>query len=127
MGPVRVLGFAEANGAPDGRGMTVRYLRYLARHPATAQRIARRLAVRFVSDTPSPALVTAVANAYLYSGTSIKATLRALIKHPDFAASVARKIRTPTEDGVATYRALGVKLTAPHQRRVAGPTRSPSR
>ena len=113
LGRIRVLDFTEANAAPDGRAMTLRYLRYLARHPATARRIARKLAVRFVSDTPSAALVTAVANAYLESGTDIKTTLRALIAHPEFAASADRKIKTPTEDGVATYRALGVRVSRP--------------
>ena len=112
-GRVRVLGFDEANTAGDGREMTRRYLRYLANHPSTARRIARKLAVRFANDDPSAALVTAVANAFTSSGTDIKAALRALVAHPEFAASVGQKIKTPTEDGVATYRALGVKLSRP--------------
>ena len=93
--------------------MTRRYLRHLANHPATARRIARKLAVRFANDDPSAALVTAVANAFTSSGTDIKAALRALVAHPEFAASAGQKIKTPTEDGVATYRALGVKLSRP--------------
>src|SRR5690606_39213187 len=51
-GPVQVLGFRHANADADGRAVTEAYLRYLARHPATARRIARKLAVRFVSDRP---------------------------------------------------------------------------
>jgi len=120
IGPVRVLGFSDANGAADGRELTRRYLRYLANHPATARRVASRLAVRFVSDEPSAALVTHVADAFTRSGTDIKATLRALIAHPEFAASRGNKIRTPTEDGVATYRALGVQVQRPSRADDAG-------
>ena len=31
--------------AADGQALTLRYLKYLAHHPATARRIARKLAV----------------------------------------------------------------------------------
>jgi len=43
-GAVTVLGFKHANGKADGREVTLAYLRYLAHHPATARRIARKLA-----------------------------------------------------------------------------------
>ena len=112
VGKVSVLGFHDANAAADGRAMMKRYLRYLAKHPATARRIATRLAQRFVSDTPSDDLVNAAAHAYTVSGTSIKATLRAIVRHPDFAHSVDDKVRTPSQDAIATYRALGV---VPHK------------
>ena len=112
-GPVNVLGFADANESRDGRAVTERYLRYLAAHPATARRLARRLAVHFVSDNPSDALVGAVARAYTTSGTSIRATLRALVAHPDFAASVGAKVRTPGQDAIASYRALGLSVQPP--------------
>ena len=35
-----------------GRAVLDAYLSYLARHPATAHRLARKLAIRFVSDDP---------------------------------------------------------------------------
>ena len=112
-GPVRVLGFSSANASTDGRSVTVAYLRYLARHPATAQNIARKLAHKFVSDTPSTSLVTAVAKAFRDSGTDIKAALRALVAHPDFYASRGTLVRTPVEDFVATCRVLGLHVKAP--------------
>ncbi len=115
-GPVKVLDFTDPNSSLDGRALSKRYLRYLAQHPATAQRIARRLCVRFVSDTPSEAIVSAVAAAFLNSGTDIKTTLRTLVDHPDFAAAVGQKTRTPSEDAVATIRALGIKVHAPTKR-----------
>ncbi len=114
-GRVKVLGFSAANEAADGRAVTKRYLRYLAHHPSTARRIARKLATRFVSDAPSAGLVNAVAEAYLSSGTDIKATLRALQAHPDFAASVGAKVRTPAEDAIASYRLLGANPRKPRE------------
>ena len=112
-----MLGLHRPERRPaTGATLARRYLRYLAHHPSTARRIARRLAVRFVSDHPSAALVTAVADAFTASGTDIKATLRALVAHPEFAASAGEKIKTPTEDGVATV---------PCARRAAGPAGRP--
>lgn len=111
--PVRVLGFRHDNRSADGRAATMAYLSYLARHPATARRLARRLCVKFVSDQPTSRMVTAVARAYLASDTAIRPTLRALVDHPDFAAGAGTKVRTPTEDYVATVRALGIRLQAP--------------
>lgn len=112
-GPVRVLGFSADNKMLDGRGVLRDYLRYLAHHPATAERIARKLAVRFVSDTPSEGLVAELARAFQDSGTDISTTLQALVRHPEFAASAGKKVRTPTEDVVATLRVLGVQIHKP--------------
>ncbi|MBA2694336.1 MAG: DUF1800 domain-containing protein [Actinobacteria bacterium] len=112
-GAVRVLGFSSANSAADGRSETVRYLRYLAHHPATADRLARRLCVRFVSDDPPQAIVRAVARAYTNSATSIPAALRAMVQHPEFGSAVSSKVRTPLEDVIATYRVLDVRAQRP--------------
>ena len=112
-GPVQVLGWKATNSNGEGRPELRAYLRYLAAHPATAKRLATRLCQRFVSDQPSAEIVRAVAKAYTDSGTSIKAALRALVKHPDFAASAADLVRTPSQDAIATYRGLGVKVSKP--------------
>ncbi len=112
-GPVQVLGFSHANAAADGRPVAEALLRYLAQHPATAQRIALKLCRRFVSDFPSQSVVDAVAAAYLSSGSSIPAMLRALVQHPDFEAAVDAKTRTPVEDLIATWRVLGLAPTKP--------------
>ncbi|QBR91247.1 DUF1800 domain-containing protein [Nocardioides euryhalodurans] len=112
-GPVRVLDFSHANAASDGRAVTTELLRYLAHHPATAARIARRLAVKFVSDDPPQALVDRLAATYLDHGTAIAPVLRALVASAEFRASVGQKVRDPGEDVVATYRVLGVSIRAP--------------
>ena len=116
-----VLGFSSTG---DGRaGQTAKdYLIYLAHHPATAQRIATKLATRFVSDTPSAGLVSALAKVYLANDTDIRPVLRTLVRHPEFAAAVKRKVRTPVADLVASLRVLGVEVQAPTDRESAAHT-----
>ncbi|MDQ2957130.1 MAG: DUF1800 domain-containing protein, partial [Actinomycetota bacterium] len=65
VGPITVLGFSHPNStAAGGEAAGDGYLRYLASHPSTANRLAQKLCVRYVSDTPTPTLVAAVAAAY---------------------------------------------------------------
>ena len=113
VGAVSVLGFSDANAASDGRDLTRRYLSYLAHHPATASRIARKLAVKFVQDDPPQSLVDRLAGVYLDQDTDIRAVLRALVDSPEFAAAVDLKVRDPGEDLVATYRVLGITVIDP--------------
>jgi hypothetical protein len=112
-GPVSVLGFSDPNASTDGRDVAERMLSHLAHHPATAQRVARRLAVKFVSDDPPQALVDRLAQVYLDEGTQIRPVLRALVDSTEFKASAGLKIRNPVEDVIASYRALGVRLERP--------------
>jgi hypothetical protein len=111
--PVHVLGFHSKNSSSDGRQVTRDYLHYLAHHPATAQHIAGKLAVAFVSDTPSRSLVKHQAGVYLRHGTQIRPVLRALVDSPEFRHSVGDKIRDPENDLVATYRLMGVTVAKP--------------
>ncbi|GAB7193196.1 DUF1800 domain-containing protein [Kineococcus sp. NUM-3379] len=109
VGPLKVLGWTHANSTAAGGLDVARSLaRYLARHPATARRIATKLAVRFVSDTPPAALVDRLAKVYLDNGTATVPVLRALFSSSEFAASTGQKVRRPAEDLVATVRALGI-------------------
>ncbi len=112
-GRIDVMGFSHANSNADGRAATTAYLSYLAKHPATARRIAHRLCQRFVRDDPPASIVDAVAAAYLKNGTAIKPTLLALVDHAAFLGSKGAKIRTPMEDWLATARALRIKVAKP--------------
>ncbi|MEN3303829.1 MAG: hypothetical protein V7603_31 [Micromonosporaceae bacterium] len=108
-GAVNVLGFSADNTvAADGLAAGDAYLTYLARHPATAARIARKLAVRFVSDDPPSTLVDRLAQAYLDNGTAIVPVLRALFGSAEFWTAAGAKTRRPLEDLVATARVLGL-------------------
>jgi uncharacterized protein (DUF1800 family) len=106
-GPVRVLGFSSANALANGQPVVAGYLAYLARHPATARRLARKLAVRFVADDPPQPLVDRLAKVYLAGDTAIVPVLRALFTAPEFFAAQDAKVRRPMEATVATVRALG--------------------
>jgi hypothetical protein len=107
-GAVAVLGFRHANRtATGGEAAALALLDYLALHPSTAKRIATKLCVRFVSDTPPASLVTRLTKVYLDHRTAIAPVLRALFGSAEFAASVGAKTRTPLEDLAATVRILG--------------------
>ncbi len=84
----------------------------LAEHPSTAYFLAFKLCRRFISDDPDsfcPDAIEAGAQAYLHTHGDIRATVRALLLHPKFAASWGQKIRRPFEFFVATLRALGIQ------------------
>ena len=109
VGPVRVLEFSDPNPTRAGGETVARaYLRYLAYHPATAQRIALKLARRFVSDTPPDALIQELAGVYLAQDTAIAPVLRRLFDSGAFRASVGAKTVRPFESMIATLRVLGV-------------------
>ncbi|MFF5296664.1 DUF1800 domain-containing protein [Paractinoplanes globisporus] len=105
-GPVSALGFTHPNG--PGEAGPLAFADYLARHPATARRLAEKLCVRFVADVPPASLVTRLAQVYLDNDTAIVPVLRALFTSAEFAGAYGRKSRTPFEDMVATVRALGL-------------------
>lgn len=112
-GPVKVLGFSHSNATgAGGEAVGDAYLRYLAKHPATARAIARKIAVRFVSDTPSENLVNRLAAVYLKHNTSIKETVKAVFLSSDFWMSVGTRMRRPLEDAVGTLRVLDVRRSA---------------
>jgi uncharacterized protein (DUF1800 family) len=106
-GPVRVLDFSAANAAADGSALAAAYLDHLARHPATARRIATKLAVRFVRDDPPAALVDRLTATYLAEDTAIVPVLRQLLTSPEFFAATDAKSRRPMEATLAAVRALG--------------------
>ena len=108
-GAVKILGFSHANAtAAGGEAAALAFVDHLARHPATAQRIATKLCVRFVADEAPATLVAKLAKVYLDNDTAIVPVLRALFTSAEFAASIGKKIRTPLEDLTATIRALGL-------------------
>lgn len=109
VGSVRVLGWSHTNSSAEGgEAVVTAYLNYLANHPATANRIATKLATRYVSDTPPSTLVARLAQTYLANGTAMAPVLRVLFLSPEFVSSVGQKMRTPYEDALATARILGL-------------------
>ncbi|MET7392157.1 DUF1800 domain-containing protein [Dactylosporangium sp. NPDC005572] len=109
-GAVKVLGFQHANkSAKDGLAVGDAYLMYLATHPSTARYIARKLAVRFVCDTPPQALVDRLAKTYQESGTAIIPVLKVLFRSLEFWIASGLKTRRPLENFVASARVVGTQ------------------
>ncbi len=96
----------------SGEAEGLQVLHMLATSPATAKFISTKLAVRFVSDTPPPALVDRMANAFLASGGDIKTVLRTMFEAPEFwSPEVYRtKVKTPEEFVVSAVRASGAEV-----------------
>jgi uncharacterized protein (DUF1800 family) len=108
-GAVRILGFRHPNAvAAGGEAAALAFVDHLARHPATARRIATGLCRRFVADDAPDTLVARLAQVYLDHDTAIVPVLRALFTSAEFAAAAGRKTRTPFEDLTASIRALGL-------------------
>ncbi|TIC81569.1 DUF1800 domain-containing protein [Nocardioides sp. GY 10127] len=120
LGRVTVMGFTHPNNVADGRAATRDLLRYLARHPATAERLARKLVVRFVRDDAPASLVKELARVYLANDTDVRPVLRALVASEEFKAARGQKVRDAGHDVVATHRALDVRVTRPGSRTTGG-------
>ena len=91
-GPKRVLGRrVRGEGIEQGEGL----LHGLARHPATAHHVSRKLAARFVADEPPPGLVRRVARRFLETEGDLSEVLAALLLSPELADPGHRKLRTP--------------------------------
>jgi uncharacterized protein (DUF1800 family) len=98
--------------AENGEGEGMQVLHMLATSPATAKFISTKLAVRFVSDTPPPALVDRMTKAFLASGGDIKTVLRTMFDAPEFwSPEVYRaKVKTPEEFVISAVRASGAEV-----------------
>jgi uncharacterized protein (DUF1800 family) len=104
-GGVKVLDFTHANGdANAGLDVGDAYLNYLATHPSTARTIARKLVVRFVSDTPPDSLVDRLATQFIESDTEIKPVLDLMFRSAEFWAAVGQKTKRPLENMVSSLR-----------------------
>lgn len=96
---------------PAGRGMEdgEDVLDILARHPSTARHVTRKLAIRFVSDSPPPALVDRCAAVFTSRDGDIRETLQCVITSPEFFSRAAyrAKVKTPLELVASAFRATG--------------------
>jgi uncharacterized protein (DUF1800 family) len=101
-----VLGHKLAAGRGEEDAEDV--LDILAKSPATAHFISFKLARRFVSDSPSKALVDHAAQVYLKTDGDIREVLRTIITSPEFFSQQAfhSKVKTPFEVVVSAMRSL---------------------
>jgi uncharacterized protein (DUF1800 family) len=98
----------HAGGMKDGEQV----IELLAKHPSTAKFISTKLARRFVSDHPPPALVARMADTFRKTDGDIRDVLGTMIYSPEFWSRNAyrAKIKTPFEFVASTVRALGTDV-----------------
>lgn len=82
-------------------------IRMLARQPATARRIAKRLATTFVSDQPPQALVDQLAATFTRTQGDIRAVMHALIESPEFWKADNTLFKTPLDFACSALTAGG--------------------
>ncbi|GAA4879137.1 DUF1800 domain-containing protein [Ferrimonas pelagia] len=103
-------------------------LQALARHPATAQFLATKLARHFIADEPSAELVATLAKTYRDHDTSLKAMTIAMIRHPHSWRIERQKWRQPIQYLYGVGRAIGLDDGAQLERlarQLAQPTYQP--
>ena len=108
-GPKMVLGKkVKAGGEEEGKEV----LHRLATSPQTAHFISLKLAQRFVSDDPPPALVDRMAKTFEKKKGDIREVLSTLFHSPEFWAegTYRAKVKTPLEFVVSAVRASGAEV-----------------
>ena len=108
-GPKFVLG-KRIKPAGEDEGKQV--LHMLATSPQTAHFISLKLAQRFVSDDPPPALVDRMAKTFLKKKGDIREVLATLFHSPEFWAegTYRAKVKTPLEFVASAVRATGASV-----------------
>jgi len=97
---------------PSGEKEGIEVLHILAHHPSTAKFVSTKLAMRFVSDNPTPALVDRMTQTFLRKNGDIREVLKTMFQSPEFWAPEAyrAKVKTPLEFVVSSVRATGADV-----------------
>jgi uncharacterized protein (DUF1800 family) len=90
-----------------GMGQAEAVLNDVARHPATAQHIATKLARHFIADDPPPSAVAKLAKAFTDHEGDLKAVAITLINLPEAWSQPLSKMRSPLDFTLAIRRAVG--------------------
>ncbi|HZY43770.1 MAG TPA: DUF1800 domain-containing protein, partial [Anaerolineae bacterium] len=104
-----ILGMPFPAGGGESDGDKV--IELFASHPSTAKFIAKKLCVRFVSDTPPPSILDRAAATYTQTDGDIKAILKTILTSAEFAQSIGQKYKRPFDFIVASLRALNAEVT----------------
>jgi uncharacterized protein (DUF1800 family) len=106
-----VLGHKIPAGGGEQDGVQV--IDILAKHPSTARFISRKLAQRFVADTPPQSLVERMAATFTRTDGDLRAVLETLFTSREFLSEGAwqSKLKSPLELVVSAARALDADVT----------------
>ena len=101
----------HSGGMKDGEQV----IELLSTNPNTGKFISTKLARRFVSDNPPPALVARMAKTFHKSDGDIREVMRTMIYSPEFWSRQAyrAKVKTPYELVASSVRALGTDVDTP--------------
>ncbi|MFM7854877.1 MAG: DUF1800 domain-containing protein, partial [Flammeovirgaceae bacterium] len=106
-----VLGktFKSGGGYEEG----VELLNMLAHHPSTAKFISKKLATRFVSDTPPESLINKMADTFLKEDGDISKVLLTMVQSIEFwsEGALRAKTKSPFEYAISTLRALNADVS----------------
>lgn len=107
-GTKRVLG----REVPEGPQALDQVLHLLATHPATARYVSTRMARHFIADEPPPAVIERMVAAWQRSEGDLRAVTEAMVTSPEAWSPENRKLRTPEEFAVCSWRMLGLRSEA---------------
>ncbi|MDP1736459.1 MAG: DUF1800 family protein [Caulobacter sp.] len=91
----------------DDVGQAAAILKDLAAHPKTARHISWKIARHFVADDPPPSLAARIEAAWIASGGHLTRVAEALISAPEAWDPAPRKLKTPYEFLISSWRAIG--------------------
>jgi len=105
-----VLGVTVPAGG--GREDAEKVLDILARHPATARFISKKLAQRFVADDPPQKLIDKMAKTFRDKNGDIREVMKTMLTSDEFFSQAAyrAKVKTPFEMIVSAVRATGAQV-----------------
>jgi len=106
-----ILGHRIKAGGGEHDGEEV--LDLLANHPATARFISTKLARRFVSDTPPPALIDRATDTFRETHGDLRAVMTTILTSQEFLSADAyrAKVKSPFEFIVSMIRATGAEIS----------------
>lgn len=112
-GAKMILGHQFPAGGGYNEGVQV--LELLANEPSTAAFICRKLAVRFVCDSPSAKLVNKMAAVFLQTRGDIKRVLLTMVGSDEFwsRSALHEKVKSPFELVVSAIRGTGGDVRKP--------------
>ena len=98
--------------AGGGKDDAQKVLDILAKHPATAHFISKKLAQRFVADNPPPELIERMAKTFEKTDGDIREVVKTMVESKEFLSAGAfhAKVKTPLEMIASAVRATGAQV-----------------
>ncbi|HET6158858.1 MAG TPA: DUF1800 domain-containing protein [Dongiaceae bacterium] len=104
--------------ADNGEAEGIAAIRDLCAHPATAQHVARKIALHFLADEPPQTAVASLADAFTVSGGDLAAVAQRLIALSESWSLPMIKARPPEEWLIAMRRAFAIDGDVPARKSV---------